>query len=122
MSLAYNMDEEIFLVRNGAAIEARSPLPPGVLGHDPEFTLGPSYDPARAKALLDMFGYVDADGDGWREQPDGSPRLPLRPPRGSTALHPAVDQGLDDRGEDGGEVAGPDLRRVRPASLQLALA
>src|SRR4030095_10911125 len=28
---------------------------------------------AKAKALLDMHGYVDRDGDGWREQPDGSP-------------------------------------------------
>ena len=31
------------------------------------------YDPARAKALLDLYGYVDRDGDGWREQPDGKP-------------------------------------------------
>ncbi|NJD87554.1 MAG: bicyclomycin resistance protein [Betaproteobacteria bacterium] len=73
VGLAYNMEEEIYLVRNGSAIEARSPLPPGVLGHDPAFSLGPSYDPPRAKALLDMFGYVDRDGDGWREQPDGRP-------------------------------------------------
>ena len=28
---------------------------------------------ARAKALLDLHGYVDRDGDGWREQPDGRP-------------------------------------------------
>jgi ABC-type transport system substrate-binding protein len=28
---------------------------------------------ARAKALLDLYGYVDRDGDGWREQPDGQP-------------------------------------------------
>jgi ABC-type transport system substrate-binding protein len=27
----------------------------------------------KAKALLDMFGYVDRDGDGYREMPDGSP-------------------------------------------------
>ena len=27
----------------------------------------------RAKALLDMYGYVDRDGDGWREQPNGQP-------------------------------------------------
>ena len=33
------------------------------------------YDPARATALLDLYGYVDRDGDGWREQPDGSPLL-----------------------------------------------
>jgi ABC-type transport system substrate-binding protein len=26
-----------------------------------------------AKALLDTYGYVDRDGDGWRERPDGSP-------------------------------------------------
>ena len=25
------------------------------------------YNPARAKALLDSFGYVDRDGDGWRD-------------------------------------------------------
>jgi ABC-type transport system substrate-binding protein len=27
----------------------------------------------KAKALLDMFGYVDRDGDGYRETPDGKP-------------------------------------------------
>ena len=31
------------------------------------------YDPARAKALLDLYGYVDRDGDGWRDLPDGKP-------------------------------------------------
>ena len=31
------------------------------------------YNPAKAKALLDMFGFVDRDGDGYRENPDGSP-------------------------------------------------
>ena len=39
------------------------------------------YDPARARALLDIYGYVDRDGDGWRE----SPRQPL-------ALKYALDQ------------------------------
>ncbi len=33
------------------------------------------YDPARAKALLDMYGYVDRDGDGWRDMPDGQPLM-----------------------------------------------
>ena len=73
ISLAYDIQKEIDLVRNGSAIEARTALPPGVLGHDPAFTTGPAYDPARARALLDTFGYVDADGDGWRDQPDGKP-------------------------------------------------
>ncbi len=33
------------------------------------------YNPARARALLDLYGYVDRNGDGWREQPDGAPLL-----------------------------------------------
>jgi ABC-type transport system substrate-binding protein len=73
IGLAYSNDEEIFLIRNGGALEAQSLLPPGVLGHDSKFNIGKTYDPARANALLDMFGFVDRDGDGWRELPDGSP-------------------------------------------------
>ncbi|QJR15645.1 ABC transporter substrate-binding protein [Usitatibacter palustris] len=73
IGLAFDMDSEIALLRNNVAIEAQSPLPPGILGYDPKFYVGRSYDPAKAKALLDMFGYVDRDGDGWREQPDGKP-------------------------------------------------
>jgi oligopeptide transport system substrate-binding protein len=71
--LAYSNEEEIYLVRNGTAIEAHSLIPPGVLGYDPNFNLGKTYDPAKAKALLDMYGYVDRNGDGFRDQPDGSP-------------------------------------------------
>jgi len=73
ISLAYNIDEDISLVRGGGAIATQGILPPGTIGYDPSFTLGKRYDPAKAKALLDMFGYVDKDGDGWRDQPDGSP-------------------------------------------------
>jgi oligopeptide transport system substrate-binding protein len=73
MSLAYDNDTEIRIIRKGGAIAAQSPLAPGVLGYDPNFHLANSYDPARAKALLDMYGYVDRDGDGWRERPDGGP-------------------------------------------------
>jgi peptide/nickel transport system substrate-binding protein len=35
--------------------------------------LGFSYDPEKAKAMLDEAGYVDADGDGLRDNLDGSP-------------------------------------------------
>jgi ABC-type transport system substrate-binding protein len=73
ISLAYDNEEEVKLVRNGMAIEAQSLIPPGVLGYDPNFNVGKMFDTARAKALLDMFGYVDRDGDGWRDMPDGSP-------------------------------------------------
>jgi len=73
ISLAYDNQEEIDLIRSGTAIEAYSLVAPGVNGYDPDFDLGATYDPARAKALLDMYGYVDRDGDGWRDMPDGSP-------------------------------------------------
>ena len=73
ISLAYDVGEDVNLIRNGQAIEAKSLVPPGALGYDPNFNTGPSYDPARAKALLDMFGYVDRNGDGWRDLPDGKP-------------------------------------------------
>ena len=74
ISLAVNVDEEIRVVRRGQAIVAQSIVGPNVWGYDPDFksTMG-DFDRARAKALLDLNGYVDRDGDGWREQPDGSP-------------------------------------------------
>jgi len=73
VGLAYSNDDEIYLIRNGGALEAQSLLPPGVLGYEPRFNIGKSYDPARANALLDMFGFSDRNADGYRELPDGSP-------------------------------------------------
>jgi ABC-type transport system substrate-binding protein len=74
IALAVNVEEEIRVVRRGQAIAAQSIIGPNVWGYDPDFksTMG-DFDRARAKALLDLNGYVDRDGDGWREQPDGSP-------------------------------------------------
>jgi ABC-type transport system substrate-binding protein len=43
-----------------------------VVGYDPAFRASQQdHDPARAKALLDTYGYLDRNGDGWRELPDG---------------------------------------------------
>ena len=74
ISLAVNVEEEIRVVRRGQAIVAQSFMAPGVWGYDPAFksTMG-DFDRARAKALLDLNGYTDRDGDGWREQPNGTP-------------------------------------------------
>ncbi len=74
VSLSYDIDREIRLVRRGQAVPAQSPVLPGTSGYDPAFRSEMSeYDPARARALLDLYGYVDRDGDGWREMPDGRP-------------------------------------------------
>ena len=74
VQLAYDIDYEIRIIRRGQAIAAQSPTPPGTYGYDPSFrTANGSHDLARAKALLDIYGYLDRDGDGWRERPDGSP-------------------------------------------------
>jgi ABC-type transport system substrate-binding protein len=77
ISLAYNVHDEIRLVRKGQSMASESPVSPLVTGYDTAFRSEMStFDPARAKALLDTFGYLDRDGDGWRERPDGA-RLKL---------------------------------------------
>jgi ABC-type transport system substrate-binding protein len=74
ISMGYNRNQEITVIRRNTPLAAQSAVPPGVVGYDPSFTaVDQDYDPIRAKALLDTFGYVDRDGDGYREQPDGSP-------------------------------------------------
>jgi ABC-type transport system substrate-binding protein len=72
IGLAYDVDREIIAIRRGQAIPAQSNIVPHTYGYDPAFKseMG-DYDPARAKALLDLYGYKDIDGDGWREMPDG---------------------------------------------------
>jgi ABC-type transport system substrate-binding protein len=81
MAMSYDAAEEIRVIRNGQAIEARYPIPPGVVGHDPAWKGGISHDPAGANKLLDAFGYKRG-ADGWRTLPDGKPlvvRLSSRP-------------------------------------------
>jgi ABC-type transport system substrate-binding protein len=73
--------EEIHIPRKNQAIPAYSPIGPGAVGYDPGFrTTSTEYDPSKAKALLDMYGYVDCDGDSWRDLPrkgDGEACKPL---------------------------------------------
>lgn len=74
ISLAVDVEREIRVARRGQAIPAQGPIAPMVWGYDPAFKSTMSeYDPARAKALLDLHGFVDRNGDGWRERPDGRP-------------------------------------------------
>jgi ABC-type transport system substrate-binding protein len=73
IALGFDIDATVLQVYRGQAIRAQSTAPPHSFGGDPKFS-GPlaEYNPAKAKALLDTYGYVDRDGDGYRENPDGS--------------------------------------------------
>ncbi len=74
ISLACDVGREINIVRRGQAIPAQSVVAPGSWGYDPAYKSENSdFDLPRAKALLEIFGYVDRDGDGWRDLPDGRP-------------------------------------------------
>ena len=76
IALAYDSDKEIRLVRKSQAVPAQTAISPLTFGYNPALkTTMSDHDPARARALLDMYGYLDRDGDGWREQPDGKPLL-----------------------------------------------
>ena len=72
MALAYDVDEEVRVVRNGQAIEAEYPIPPGVVGYDAAYRSPVKHDVATANKLLDAFGYRKGP-DGWRNLPDGKP-------------------------------------------------
>jgi ABC-type transport system substrate-binding protein len=73
ISLAMDAEAEIRLVRRGQAIPAQSTYVPNTSAYDPKLkTENSEFNPAKAKGLLDTFGYVDKDGDGCRDAPDGS--------------------------------------------------
>jgi ABC-type transport system substrate-binding protein len=91
IALAYDTASEIRLVRKGQGIPAQSRVMPYLSGYDPNFrSEAGDFDPARAMALLDLYGYVDKDGDGWRDLPDGRPlvlRMNSQPDQQTRALN-----------------------------------
>ena len=72
IAMAYRIDDQIRIIRQGQAVRAEYPIPPGIAGHDPNYRSSIRYDPATANALLDRFGYKKG-ADGYRNQPDGKP-------------------------------------------------
>ncbi|MBB5202725.1 ABC-type transport system substrate-binding protein [Inhella inkyongensis] len=72
IALAYDNTEELRSVFKGQGVPAQSMLVPAVYGFDATLrSAAGSGDMARARALLDTYGYRDVDRDGWREHPDG---------------------------------------------------
>jgi len=76
IGLAYDAPTEAQRVYQGRAVAAQSLQVPHTYGYDPALKTELSgSDPARANALLDLYGYADRDSDGYRENPDGSPLI-----------------------------------------------
>ena len=74
IALGFNGDEEIRLPFRNQATMAQGPIQPLTYGYDEKFKSEMSeYSPAKAMALLDLYGYTDKNGDGWRDLPDGKP-------------------------------------------------
>ena len=72
IAMAYKVEDQIGIIRNGQAVRAHFPVPPGVAGHDPAYRSSIPYDPSAANALLERYGYRRGP-DGYRSLPDGSP-------------------------------------------------
>ncbi|MFW5719090.1 MAG: ABC transporter substrate-binding protein [Halanaerobium sp.] len=77
-AMSYMVNQETIVDRvYGGLVEAANPT--GLFGEGWQAYLdedvvdehGFEYDPAKAEELLDEAGYVDEDGDGWREMPNG---------------------------------------------------
>ncbi|AMO23995.1 ABC transporter substrate-binding protein [Ramlibacter tataouinensis] len=74
IALAMDSKQEAQLAMRGQAMVAQGFIMPNTNSFDADFRseMG-THDRAKAVALLDMFGYTDKDGDGWRDQPNGQP-------------------------------------------------
>lgn len=72
IALGYNVDEAMRILYRGQVVPAQTVVPPNAVGGRPDLAGSlAEFNPARAKALLDVYGYKDVDGDGYREQPNG---------------------------------------------------
>ncbi len=74
-ALLRGLDKETYcsVLLEGGATAGKAPVPPTLdYGFD-ELTDENAYDPEGAKAILAEAGYVDNDGDGYVETPEGEP-------------------------------------------------
>jgi peptide/nickel transport system substrate-binding protein len=76
LSIAINREEVNELVFLGQGNPAQISPPVGSQLYNAEWTkMYATYDPAKAKRMLDDLGVKDTDSDGWRENPDGGDLL-----------------------------------------------
>ena len=120
ISMAYNVNDEINVIRLGQALPATQVIPPPVVGYDPAFKSAAPHDVAAAKSLLDKFGYVDRDGDGWRDLPDGKP-LKLTLASDPSAIYRQFDE-LWKRSMDAVGIRIDFIKQKFPDTLKMGLA
>ncbi|HEV2219247.1 MAG TPA: ABC transporter substrate-binding protein [Casimicrobiaceae bacterium] len=77
IAMGYDVDDEIRVLRQGQGMPATQLVPPNMTGHDPSFDGRIPFDVAAGRLLLEKFGYIDRDHEGFRDLPDGRP-LTLR--------------------------------------------
>jgi ABC-type transport system substrate-binding protein len=126
VSLGFDGDAFIRQIYGGLAMRAQSPVTPHTIGYDPAYKseMG-DHDPARANALLDSFGYLDRDGDGYRERPNGQPlvlQMAGMASQQDRASHEIWKRSMDRIGlRMGFEISNwPDLlKRTRAGSLMM---
>ncbi len=74
LSLSINRDEINHIAYYGHGVPRQLTVVPSSRYFEPHFARAyADFDPQTAGALLDEMGLVDADGDGRRDKPDGSP-------------------------------------------------
>lgn len=71
MAYAINKKEVADRLYHGLRFPATTLIPPSFPGYHDKNAKGYTYDPEKAKKLLDEAGYKDVDGDGFREDPNG---------------------------------------------------
>ena len=117
MVMGFNLDEYIKVMWQGQALPASQPVPSNLAGHDSTLKRFARYDPAGARALLDKFGYIDRDGDGFRETPDGKPLVVER-----TSRPDGLDRLLNELWQRNMQAIGIRMRfTVRPFPEQLKM-
>ncbi len=76
--MSYPTEQSLKTVWRNQAVAANQIIPPTQTGHAPNRPNLGAYDVQLANALLDHYGYKDANGDGWRDTPDGKPLVITR--------------------------------------------